>query len=139
MDYRQFGHSVVVRMDRGEEIVATLKTLCETLDVNLASVHAIGAVGKATIGIFRCATKVYEKTEFEGDFEIGALTGNVSRMDGATYLHLHCILTDSDYNAHGGHLNAAFVSGTCELVLHVIDGEIDRAFSDEIGLNLIEF
>jgi len=139
MDYRQFGTSIVVRIDRGEEIVATLKKLCTSLNITLASVHAIGAVGKATLGLFRCATKTYETTEFEGDYEIGALTGNVSRMAGETYLHLHCILTDEHCRAHGGHLNAAVVSGTCELVLHIIDGEIDRAFSDEIGLNLIRF
>lgn len=40
---------------------------------------------------------------------------------------------------HAGHLNAATISATCELVIDVIDGEIGRKFSDEIGLNLYEF
>lgn len=38
-----------------------------------------------------------------------------------------------------GHLNAAVVSATCELVIDVIDGEVGREFSDEIGLNLFKF
>ena len=40
---------------------------------------------------------------------------------------------------HAGHLNAAVVSATCELVIDVIDGEVGREFSDEIGLNLFKF
>ena len=34
---------------------------------------------------------------------------------------------------------AAVISATCELVIDVIDGEVGRKFSDEIGLNLYEF
>ena len=39
----------------------------------------------------------------------------------------------------GGHLNRANVSATCEMVIRVIPGQVDRAFSQEIGLNLFRF
>ena len=39
----------------------------------------------------------------------------------------------------GGHLNSAVVSATCELVLQVIDGQVERVFDPEIGLNLFQF
>ena len=39
----------------------------------------------------------------------------------------------------GGHLNRAEVSATCEMVVSVLDGRVDRSFSEEIGLNLMEF
>ena len=33
-------------------------------------------------------------------------------------------------------MNSAVVSATFEAIIDVMDGEIDREFSDEIGLNL---
>ena len=39
----------------------------------------------------------------------------------------------------GGHLNRAVVSATCEMIINIIDGRVDRYFDEEIGLNLFEF
>lgn len=39
----------------------------------------------------------------------------------------------------GGHLNRAVISATCEMVIHVIDGKVDRYHDEEIGLNLFRF
>jgi uncharacterized protein len=48
-------------------------------------------------------------------------------------------IADKENKSMGGHLNSAIVSATFEGVIEIIDGEIDRKFSDEIGLNLIDF
>ena len=39
----------------------------------------------------------------------------------------------------GGHLNSARVSATCEMVIRVIDGAVDRFKDDVTGLNLFKF
>ena len=39
----------------------------------------------------------------------------------------------------GGHLNRAIVSATCEMVINIIDGTVDREFNENIGLNLFKF
>lgn len=39
----------------------------------------------------------------------------------------------------GGHLNRAIVSATCEIIINIIDGKVDRYFDKEIGLNLFKF
>jgi len=136
MRWRRCGKSWIVRIDKGEEIVAALREFCKAHGIVLGAVSGIGATDKATIGCFKVKNKEYVKKELMGDHEITGLTGNVSTMDGEVYLHLHITLSDADYHTRGGHLNSAVVSGTCEVVIEEIEGQIEREYDDEVGLNL---
>ena len=49
------------------------------------------------------------------------------------------VVADEAGHVFGGHLNEAVISGTGELVLTRIAGEVDRCFDEEIGLNLFRF
>jgi predicted DNA-binding protein with PD1-like motif len=116
-----------------------LRQFCKDNGITLGSISAIGATDNATIGCFKTKTKDYVKKELVGDYEITSLTGNISTMDGQVYLHLHINLSDSDYNTLGGHLNSAVVSGTCEVIINEIRGEVEREYNEEVGLNLYKF
>ncbi|HHV47200.1 MAG TPA: DNA-binding protein [Tissierellia bacterium] len=139
MEYRRFKDKYVVRLQRGEEIIESLTRLCRENDIKLGRVTAIGAANKAKIGLFNVETKEYHSKELEGDMEITNLSGNISRKDGEVYLHLHITLCDKDNRAFGGHLNMAVISATCEMIIDVIDGYVEREFDDEVGLNLFKF
>ena len=136
MRLKRCGDKIVVRIDKDEEIVEIVKHVCSDNNVRLGSVNGIGSTNQVTIGLFDTGTKQYLSKELVGEYEITNLAGNISTMNGEVYLHLHITLSDAHYNAFGGHLNSAIVSGTCEVVIDVIEGEVDRAFSEEIGLNL---
>lgn len=136
MEARASENHWIVRIDKGEEVVETLEQFCRDKGIRLGTISGIGAADKATIGLFKTRTKEYVRKEVVGDYEITNLTGNISRMNDEVYLHLHINLSDSDYHTFGGHLNSAVVSATCEVVIRVLDGEVDREFSEEIGLNL---
>lgn len=139
MEYRVFFDKIIARIDRGEEICEQLNVICEKEGVTLASVSAIGAVGDFTVGVFNPYTKEYKANSFTGDYEIVSLLGNVTELDGKFYSHLHMSAGDEEGKVFGGHLNRAVVSATCEMVIEVMDGRVDRKFSEEIGLNLLEF
>ena len=139
MEYKKFGTTIVLRIDRGEEVLETLKAVCLKEQVKLASVRALGAVGEFTVGVFHTAEKQYHGNSFRGDFEIGSLTGTVNTMDGEYSAHLHMSAGDAEGRVFGGHLNRAVVSATCEMVLQTIDGTVDRAFNEDVGLNLFKF
>ena len=125
-------------MEKGEEIVATLKNFCQEHEITLGTVSGIGATDKAIIGLFKTDRKEYISQEFMGDYEITSLTGNISRKNGEVYPHLHVSLADVNNIGFGGHLTSAVVSATFEAVLEKIDGQIDRQFDKEIGLNLLK-
>ncbi|MBC7087974.1 MAG: DNA-binding protein [Tissierellales bacterium] len=139
MDYRAFGNKFIVRLNKGEEIVQKIKDLVEKENIKLGSIIGIGAVDIATIGLFDTNTKEYHSTKLEGDFEITSLVGNISTKNGETYLHMHIALGDEEYHVYGGHLNEAFVSATCELIIEKIDGVVEREFDENSGLNLLKF
>ena len=137
MKYQRFGSTVVVRIDRGEEVLEQLKTVCEKENVLLGSVSAIGATDDFTVGVFDTDTKVYKENVYTGAHEIVSLLGNVTAMNGKHYAHLHMCAANEAGNAVGGHLNRAVISATCELFISVIDGAVDRFRDEEAGLNLL--
>ena len=140
MDYRKFEQGYVLRLDPGEEIVGSLTRLVEQEGIQLASVSALGAANDVTIGIFNTVEEKYYSQRYQGDYEISALVGNVTRKEGEPYLHLHITIGNPvTGQVHAGHLSSATISATLELFLQVWDGQVGRKFSDTVGLNLLEF
>ena len=139
MKTKQSGNLIAVRLDRGEELVASLQALCEELDLCSAIVTGIGAAKGATVCMFNMETGQYANTELPQFLEITNLSGNVTRKDGKPYLHLHITLADGAGNAFGGHLKRAVIGATAELFLLRNDLAIERKLDAETGLNLIEF
>ena len=114
MDYRRFGNTIIARMDKGEEILEQVKEIALREKISLASVQALGAVDQFTVGVF-------------------------NTMHDEFYCHLHMSAGNEKGEVFGGHLNRAVISATCEMVIHVIDGKVDRYHDEEIGLNLFRF
>ena len=139
MEYRKFGNTIVARIDRGEEILAAVREIAGAEHIQLASVSALGATNDFTMGVYNVDEKQYHANDFKGNFEIVSLTGTINTMDGEFYTHLHMSAGDEKGQVFGGHLNRAVVSAVCEMVITVIDGVVDRRFSEEIGLNLFRF
>jgi uncharacterized protein len=138
MNYKQFGNRVVVRIDKGEELVDCLKTICKELDIKLGGIIGIGATTRATVGLMNTKTKKYQSKEFIGDHEITSLIGNITSMNGEVYLHLHIIICNVEHKAVGGHLTSAVISATFEGMIDIMDGQITREYHDDVGLNLLK-
>ena len=140
MEYRRFGDSVVLRIQKGEEILETIKEVCAREQIALAEVSGIGAVNDVTLGVFNSEKFEYESQRFTGDMEIASCTGSVTQMNGEIYLHLHMVVGNVTKSiVHTGHLNQARISLTGEFILRVIDGQVGREYSPEVGLNLFKF
>lgn len=138
MKYKRFNKTIVVRIDRGEEILDKIRELAIAENIKLASVTALGATNDFTVGVFNTAEKKYYANEFKGAFEIVSLTGTINTMDGQFYTHIHMSAGNDKGEVFGGHLNRAVVSATCEMTVTVIDGEVDRYRDDDVGLNLFK-
>ena len=139
MDYRRFGNTLVVRMDIGEEICQQLKEVALKENIKLAHISALGATDSFEVGVFDTEKKEFCPKQFTGDHEIVSLTGTINTMNGEYYSHLHMSAAGKDCVVVGGHLRWAKISVTCEMIVTVIDGMVDREYVEELGLNQFSF
>ena len=139
MEYRRFEDSYVIRLNKGEEVITSLKQLCKDENIKLGEITGLGASDFVEIGVFNVNTKEYNTKKFEGMFEITSLVGNVTTKDGDVYLHIHINFGDEDGLVKGGHLVKATISATSEIILRIIEGNVGRKLNPEIGLNLFDF
>ena len=139
MEYRAFGNRYMVRMDPGEEILTEVTALCEAENIRLGEFRALAAVNHLELAVYDVAEKKFYRSSMDGAFEVTSLFGTISEKDGSVYLHAHLSATGADGSAVGGHLNAAEVSGTCEMVLEAFEGHAGRRYDEATGLNVLEF
>ena len=139
MEYRKFNNQIIVRIDKGEEILEKIKEVSLKENIKLASINALGATNNFVVGVYNVDEMKYYSNEFKGNFEIVSLTGTINTMNGKFYTHIHMSAGNDKGEVFGGHLNKAIVSATCEMVINIIDGNVDRYFDEEIGLNLFKF
>lgn len=136
MIYKRFGNTFAVRIDKDEEIMEKLASLCEREHILLAQVDAIGATDQAVIGVYDLKTCAYHQEALEGFMEITNLSGSVTAMGGKPYIHLHATLVDQNHTVHGGHALKLRVGATCEMFVRVLDGSIGRKREETMGINL---
>ena len=140
MEYKRQGNTIIVRVDKGEDIIKELLSVSEKENIEFASISGLGAVNDIELGIFDTSAKKYHSKRLIGDFEITSLVGSLSRKEDKPYIHVHMsvgnVLTNEFF---GGHLNKAIVGATAEIVLNVVEIVVEREFVEEIGLNLFKF
>ena len=139
MDYTRFDNVIIARIDKGEEILEKIKDIALKEKIKLANINALGATNDFTVGVFKTEEKKYYSNNFKGNFEIVSLTGTINTMNDEFYTHIHMSAGNEKGEVFGGHLNKAIISATCEMVMYIIDGKVDRFFDEEIGLNLFKF
>ncbi len=138
MNCKRLENKYIVRIDAGEEIITSLKQICQKFEIKLGKVSGIGATNNVTVGLFEPDKKKYYSTKLEEDFEILAITGNITTMNDEVYLHCHISLANKQHKSFGGHLNEAIVSATCEIIIEHYDGVVERVFDEKSKLNLLE-
>ncbi len=143
MDYRAFENQYYIRLDKGEEIISALSSLCEKEGIKAASVQGIGGCEKATVGVFDMEDKTYLKEEIRAMLELISLTGNVTVYEDKPYLHLHASFAYHDENGSAqtlsGHLLEAVIGLTGEIVLTASDIPIGRKYIEDLGIRIWDF
>ena len=129
----------VVVLDTGEEAFGALSSFVNEAKISAASLTAIGAFERATVGWFDVASKSYRKIEVNEQCEVLSAIGDVAvGDDGKSSLHVHIVLGLADGSTRGGHLLAGTVRPTLEVILTEVPSTLRRRKRAELGIALID-
>jgi len=126
-----------VIFETGEDPVAGLTRFAEEQNLSASSFTAIGAFCEATLGYFNWERKDYERIPVKGQVEVLALVGDIALEGEKKKVHAHVVLGRRDGSACGGHLLAAKVRPTLEVILTESPSYLRRAHDPASGLALI--
>ena len=143
MDYRKFGQTYYIRMDRGDEIITGILAICEKERIESCVFSGIGGCRSATIQSFNPEKGEFESQLIEGVLELASLNGNVIADGDEYYHHTHAVFSYKNGETHcmaAGHMKAIVVSYTAEIELRpVIGGAIKRKYDPETGTGFWKF
>ena len=144
MDYRKFGETYYIRLDRGDEIISSILDICRKEQIASAIYSGIGGCQEAQIQTYIPANNSFETQTLRGMLELVSLTGNVVRDDeGACYHHTHAVFSYKEGDRHcmaAGHIKSITVLYTAEVELRpVLGGEIKRQYDPETGTGFWKF
>jgi predicted DNA-binding protein with PD1-like motif len=142
MKFQKLGQSeqqmFALIFDKGDEFVAVLTEFAKNNKLGGSHFTAIGAFRDVTLGYFDRQRKDYKKIPVEEQVEVLSLVGDIAVTEGAPTVHAHAVVGMSDGTAHGGHVLAAHVWPTLEVVLSESPRHLCRKTDEETGLALID-
>lgn len=143
MKYQLLGSDAGVRklaavFDVNDDVLAALQQLCERENVTSAELRGIGGFRTATVAFYNLETKTYEPIAVDEQVEVLSFLGNVAEYQGKAKIHAHCVLGHRDGRTTGGHLLAATVRPTLELLIDELPSRLRRVDRADIGIPLIE-
>ncbi|MGV1760380.1 PPC domain-containing DNA-binding protein [Rhizobium sp. A22-96] len=129
----------VVVLDAKEEAYSALATFATEQGLTAASISAIGAFEKATVGWFDFADRSYRKIPVTEQCEVLSLIGDIATGDdGKASLHLHAVLGLKDGSTRGGHFLDGTVHPTLEATIVEAPGHLRRRHQKDLGIALID-
>lgn len=128
-------YGYAVKIERGEEIIATLSEFAARVGIRAGALSGLGAAGDLELGYFVRPTKQYVRRTFDREYEIGALIGNFSELEGRPYPHCHVVIGGDDFVAYTGHLFRGVVTVTCEVQIVTDPGVLRRVTRPDLGFN----
>jgi len=138
MQYKKFANIYVIRLERGDEIIDSLKTLVEKEKIRGGFFYGLGAVKNVCLGYFDVEKKEYKEKSFEQDFELTSMVGDVAFSGDKIIVHAHVTLAGEDFKVVAGHLNKATVTATTEIVFNPVEGKLSKKTDLITGLNLMD-
>lgn len=128
-----------VVLQTGDEAIASLTAFASDQHLHASHLTALGAFADAVVAYFDWTTRRYQEIPIREQTEVLSLVGDITVDQDKPRVHAHVVLGKSDGTAHGGHLIAAHVRPTLEIVLVEAPAYLERRFDPESGLALIDF
>jgi len=125
-------------LQTGDEAMRMLTDYAREQQLQGSHFTAIGAFSDAVVAYFDWQSKRYRHIDISEQVEVLSMIGDIAIDAEGPKVHAHVVLAKSDASAHGGHLVAAHVRPTLEIVLAESPRHLRRRLDPESGLALID-
>jgi uncharacterized protein len=110
--------SLFIRVDPGEELIATLLDVVTLRNIQSAAiVSGVGMFSRLALGFFNLERDDYDVRVFTGILDVSSITGGLVRRHGAPAAHIHAVVNDDSHATYSGHVIDAVCHITAELFL----------------------
>lgn len=131
------GRTIVARLKHGADLLDEIVTLARHHGIESGALQGLGALQRARLAFYDQTGKSYDEFPLAEPLELTALSGNLSRRDGAPAAHVHLTLAAPDGRAFGGHAAPGCIVFACELIVTELLGPpLERAYDEVTGLPL---
>ncbi len=129
----------VLVLDQGDEAFSAITGFASQQELGGASLTALGAFERVTVGWFDLRAKTYRPIEIEQQCEGLSLLGDIAiGDDGKPSLHMHAVLGLSAGTTRGGHFLSGIVRPTLEVTIVETPAHLRRRQRPELGIALID-
>lgn len=127
MEWKAEGSDVFVRLDPGERLVESLRTVAAEAAFSAAAITSgVGMLDGVELGFFDVSTDQYKRTVIEGIYDLSSVLGNITRRDGSYVPHVHVVFNDTRHVTYSGHLMEAKCHITAEIFLSLAVTALQR-------------
>jgi predicted DNA-binding protein with PD1-like motif len=127
----------LVRLPTDADLLEALAAEAAKRNITTASIQVIGALEKAVLGYYHQQSQEYESFVYDEHPEIVSGLGNVSTLDGETFVHLHLGLSNSRCAMMGGHAMPGCIIFAAEAFFRPLPEQtLVRQFDERTGLKL---
>ena len=123
---------------QGDEALSGLLEFAQQYHITSAHFTAIGAVNGAMLGWFDPQRKMYKKIPINAQHEVIGMSGDIALYQGKPVVHTHMLVGNADGTTRGGHVLAAYVSPTLEVMVTVDSVTMQKRFDPDTDLTLID-
>lgn len=125
-------------MDKGDEVLSSIKEFATRERTLAAKITAIGAFSDVVLRYFDWDKKDYSDIAVREQVEVASLNGDIAvSPDGKPAIHIHLVVGKQDGTAMAGHLGEAHVRPTLEVILEEQPAHLQKVHDPETGLALI--
>jgi predicted DNA-binding protein with PD1-like motif len=129
----------VLALDSGEEAFGEIAEFATRASLKAASLTALGAFERATVGWFDLQKKEYRPVAVDEQCEGLSLLGDIAvGDDGKASLHMHAVLGLQDGSVRGGHFLKGIVRPTLEVTIVETPAHLRRRKRPALGIALID-
>jgi predicted DNA-binding protein with PD1-like motif len=126
VQYATYGTIHVLRIDEGEEAVATIRDYLVEQSILAGYFVAWGAFSRLKLEFFEPRQGEYRERTFDEQLEVASLLGNIACLDGEPVVHAHLTVGDREFRTYSGHLAEGIVRPMLEVFVTPLPGELPR-------------